>query len=319
MENDCVMTKKSVEVSRVTRQFLSNSCLVVLLIYLSGLSVQANDNVIFNKPVSANDARYQYTYDLMQLVLDATKQEFGEGTITFSENTMTRGRIFNELKKGKLINVMAEAPKKHWDKSLLAVPIPIRKGIQGFRVFIIKDKYQQAFKKINSFADLAKYSTGSGRLWSTVTAMEAAGLNVVTGAHYDGLFGMLEKERFISFGRGINEAYKEVATYKARYGDLMVDTHVLLHIPLVTFFYVSPKFPKLANRIEKGLEKIIADGSFDRFFYQRHCRYFKESSIDKRKVFTIENPLISEELWQELSDKNYLLAPEMNVEQQCLQ
>ena len=55
---------------------------------------------------------------------------------------MTRSRIFHELKKGNLRNVVAEAPQEEWDSHLIAVPIPIRKGIQGFRVFIIKDNQQ---------------------------------------------------------------------------------------------------------------------------------------------------------------------------------
>ena len=293
--------------------------LMVWLISTPITFAYADDIVILNKPVSEKDTRYHYTYDLMQLIFTATEKEYGQGIISLSSSRMTRNRIFNELKKGKLINVMAEAPKKHWDDELIAIRIPIRKGIQGFRVFIIKEKYKAAFSAIDSVADLARYPTGSGRLWSTITAMEAAGLNVVKGTSYDGLFTMLSNERFISFGRGINEAYQEVATYNPKYRDLMVDNHVLLHIPLATFFYVSPQSPKLAKRIKEGLEAIIANGQFDRLFYQYHCKDLLKSQTHNRKIFRIDNPLISASLWQDLQEKNYLYSPEVDITERCHQ
>ncbi len=40
----------------------------------------------------------------------------------------------------------------------------------------------------------------------------------------------------------------------------MVDEHLLLHIPLVTYYYVSHNQPRLAKRIEVGLKRIIENG-----------------------------------------------------------
>ena len=53
--------------------------------------------------------------------------------------------------------------------------------------------------------------TGSGCQWSTKIAMQQAGFKVVESVHYENLFNMLSKGRFITFGRGVNEAYQEIA------------------------------------------------------------------------------------------------------------
>lgn len=45
--------------------------------------------------------------------------------------------------------------------------------------------------------------------WSTTRVLTENGFNVVTGLDYEGLFKMLTKGRFITFGRGINETHRE--------------------------------------------------------------------------------------------------------------
>jgi hypothetical protein len=248
-------------------------------------------------------------------VLEVTP-EFGSSEISALETYMTRNRSFMALKEGHLVTVMAEAPKPEWDENLIAVPIPIRKGVQGFRVFIIHQDNQDKMDRIKTLKDLKALHTGSGAHWSTKTAMEQAGFTVVTGGNYDGLFGMLNKGRFMTFGRGINEAYKELKEHPM-YPNLKVDNNVLLYIPLVTYFYVSPKYPELAERITLGLQRLIEDGTFDRFFYKRHCRDLLKADLPNRKIFTINNPFIYNNRMESIVGKQFLLSPTSDFEDVC--
>jgi hypothetical protein len=278
-------------------------------------SIFAN-KIVLNKELSKLDSRYQYTYDLITLIIEATP-EFGPSEVETSNFHMTRGRALIELKSGKLVNVMAEAPKPEWDENLLVIPIPIRKGIQGLRVFIIGNKNDKLLKNINTLEGFKNLSTGSGTHWSTRTAMEEAGFEVITGSNYDGLFGMLSKGRFSTFGRGINEAYSEVENQQNKYPNLIVDTHVLLHIPLVTYFYVSPKAPEVAKRIKVGLLRLIESGSFDLFFYKRHCKDILKAQINKRKVFHIPNSLVSKKRMLSLVNDDYLIDAKFKLYETC--
>jgi len=190
---------------------------------------------------------------------------------------------------------MAEALKLQWDRELLMVPIPIRKGVQGHRIFLIHRDHAALLRDATTLQDLKALSTGSGHQWSTRLTLTSAGFNVVAGASYDGLFGMLMAKRFVTFGRGINEAYREREFHLLEYPDIVVDENILLSMPLPTFFFVTPQRPLLAERIEWGMRHLMRSGEFDRFFYEYHCADLVRAKLHQRRHFQISNPLISQE------------------------
>ena len=57
----------------------------------------AVDTFIINPPESNNDHRYQYTYDLLILIIEATNNDFGVGTIQISDVVMGPNRILRGL------------------------------------------------------------------------------------------------------------------------------------------------------------------------------------------------------------------------------
>ena len=277
----------------------------------------AVDTFIINPPESNNDHRYQYTYDLLTLIIEATNNDFGVGTIQISDVVMSRNRIFRGLLEGKTVNVIAEASNSQWDEQLIPIKIPIRKGIQGFRVFIIKKQNLPIMANINTLAQLMALDTGSGSQWSSKAAMQNAGFNVIESIQYDNLFNMLSMGRFITFGRGVNEAFQEVEQFKQQYPDLVVDDNILLHIPLATYYYVAPNQPRLATRIQEGLKRIIANGKFDELFYRRHCEFLLKSNINHRRVFKINNPLTTEAEMTSIVGKDFLLEQSSDFSALC--
>ena len=285
----------SFAVSRIARECKRVVGTALWLIAFSlPYSSSAGEVVLINQPLSDTDPRYTYIYELLSLVLETTTATHGSLELQQAPMVISRDRTLVSLIAGNSIHVMAEAPKPNWDENLLPVEIPIRKGLQGFRVFIIHSRNESRLASVNSFDELINLPTGSGAQWSTRKAMELAGFNVVTSPSYKGLFGMLSANRFVTFSRGINEAYREVNAHKSGYPGLVVDDQFLLHIPLPTYFYVTPTRPKLARRIRLGLLQLMASGEFDRFFYRYHCDDLVRSNMSKRRVFRIENPLLEE-------------------------
>jgi hypothetical protein len=284
------MKKKSYLFKIILLSFLINPA-----ISMADTLYNANDTILIYKPLSSNDTRYEYPEILLKKIIEVTETEYWKASVQHSKSIMKRDRAFVSLIKGSEIHVMAEAPKPGWESKLIPVRIPIRKGVQGFRTFLILKQNQTMLSQINTIEELQKIPTGSGVQWSTTAVLEKNGFNVVTGTDYEGLFKMLTKGRFITFGRGINETPVEFEQRKDLYPDLAIEKDLLLYIPLPTYFFVSPKRPELAERIEKGLNTLIDDGSFDVIFNQYFGKIIKDANLSERKMLKINNPNLSAE------------------------
>jgi len=249
--------------------------------------------VLVNSPLSKNDTRYDYPKRLLQRVLTVTQKEYGAAEAINNQNPMKRTRALKELIRGKNLHVMAEAPKPEWTSKVLSIRIPIRKGIQGYRLFLIKKQTQTILNNISSFEEFKSIPTGSGDQWSTTKVLEENKFNVIKGTNYEGLFTMLMLNRFSTFGRGINEAFSEFDQHSKKYPDLAIDNKFALFIPLPTYFFVSPTKIKLRDRIEKGLTKLINSGEFDKIFQEEFGDIIKKANLAARKIYRIPNSNLS--------------------------
>ncbi|MFT6029210.1 MAG: hypothetical protein ACI8O8_000946 [Oleiphilaceae bacterium] len=269
--------------------------LFLLLLFTYNYHVFAVTTIFTNHPLSSQDKRYEYPQKLLDRVLSITSEEFGASKLSSNGLSMNRTRALTSLIEGKNLHVMAEAPKPEWNEKLLVVRIPIRKGIQGFRLFLSKDEHKAHLSQINTFEEFKLVPTGSGEHWSTTSVLQEAGFNVVKGIDYEGLFGMLMRKRFIVFGRGINEIFEEFDQRHSALNELIIDKRFLLYIPLPTYFFVTPTKPELRNRIELGLKRLITSGEFDKIFEAEFGDLIEKAKLDKRIKFSISNPNLSEE------------------------
>lgn len=255
----------------------------------------ALQRVLMNPPDSTLDRRYEYPAALLQRVLSRSLPPSNAVEVAYAEVAMSRDRQLVELQRGVTLQVMAEAPKPGWEEGLIPIRIPIRKGIQGYRLFLIHRDNQAIVAQVATLSDLQSLPTGSGAQWSTRRVLEEAGFEVVVSPSYEGLFDMLNRGRFVTFGRGLNEAFRELEQFGTHYPDLIVDESLALYIPLPTYFFVTPARPDLARQIETGLEAMIADGSFDQFFCDWHRSDIERARLERRRVFCVNNPNLSKE------------------------
>lgn len=56
---------------------------------------------------------------------------------------------------------------------------------------------------------------------------------------------------------------------------------------------VNRKNTRLANDIREGLEKAIADGSFDKLFWQDYGDRLRKAHLETRTVIELKNPLLT--------------------------
>nr|WP_321255218.1 hypothetical protein [uncultured Pseudodesulfovibrio sp.] len=245
-----------------------------------------------------------YIYALLEKALEVTKRTDGPFTISQAPLGMKRNRALHELIEGSNINIHIAATRREWESKTLPIRIPIIKGLLGYRLFLINKKDARLFKKIKNIEKLKKLRAGSGQQWTTTAVLLDAGFTVVTGSDYEGLFGMLEANRFDYFPRGINEIYFELEAQKQKHPDLDIDSALALYFPTPSYFFISPQHPHLADRIQRGLEILIQTGEFDTMFNKEFATSISRAKLNSRKLFIIENPFLTDktpfdrpELW----------------------
>ena len=176
------------------------------------------------------------------------------------------------------------------ERQMLPIRIPIDKGLFGWRIaFVLADK-APALKAVKTLRDLTKLRAGQGYLWPDTEILKQNGLAVVTGSD-DNLANMLKAKRFDYFPRPIIAIWNELRTQN-EYKDLLIDDTFILHYPTAFYFFVAPKRQKLADLITKGLERSIADGSFELVFNKYFKLLIQQTNIKNRLIFELENPLI---------------------------
>lgn len=283
--------------SRFTLAFIMTS-----LVFWAGLSQPAHaadpQIIIFQAPETDGDVRCQYYWNLLDHALAATVKDFGPYELKVCKYEMDENRRHHELEiNSGLLNVIVHGSMRDYEESLRPIRIPLDKGLLGYRVFLIRSDRQSDFSQIQTLASLRRFTVGQGAEWGDVPILEAAGLPVVKGTSYEGLFGMLDAKRFDYFSRGVMEIGDEFELYHKQYPQLAIETNLMLYYPLTRYFYVSrsPDGEKLAHRIETGLGRIITDGTFAKLFDYFKQPFIAQLHMKNRLLFRIDNPLLTEE------------------------
>jgi hypothetical protein len=274
---------------------LLKASLIGLIFQCIALPVFAEELTVIYSPshVSKDDTRFNYAISLLTYVLNKTIATHGPFKIKPAKG-MNVGRAIEFLKKHdeNTVNVIWTTSSKERENSLLPIRIPIRKGLLGYRIFLIKKEDQKIFSNIQTVEQLKQLTVGQGHIWNDVIVFKENDFSIVTGPNYEGLFRMLLKGRFDYFSRGVNEAPSEYESRKEMYPNLAIEDSILLYYPWPKFFFTSKKNIKLAQRIEQGLNMMIEDGSFDALFLKYHKEDIERVNLKDRKLFRINNPLL---------------------------
>jgi hypothetical protein len=267
---------------------------LLLLILQATASLAGGLEVIRPLPEAPGDTRYDHYWQLLAQALTTTEPDFGPFTLREASLPMTEPRALAELEAGRsTITVLVHGNVADYEQRLLPIRFPLDKGLLGYRVFLIRSDMQPKLDLVGGLDDLRRYSIGQGRDWGDVTILRAAGLTVVEGTSYEGLFPMLAAGRFQLFSRSVVEVEEELARIKPDHPELGIERHLMLFYPLTRYFYVSrsPTGDELARRISTGLERMLKIGLFDRMFDAFKSRFDGQIGFRDRLLMRIANPL----------------------------
>ncbi|MCV2359575.1 transporter substrate-binding domain-containing protein [Paucibacter sp. TC2R-5] len=256
--------------------------------------------VVYPRPVRDVDRSSLFPLQLLKLALDASGVRC---ELSASKDLMVQSRALKEL----------EAPQDHlhiaWsmtsvqrEQSLLPVRIPIFKGLYGWRVLLIKQGQQAAWSEVDGLDGLKRFTLVQGHDWPDTEILRANGLTVTTGSSFAALFKMLDMGRAQAFPRSVLEAGWEQEGQKQLFA---VEPKLVLHYPTAVYFFVRPGDQRLAALVELGLNRLLANGGFDRLFDAHHAEPLRQAGLHKRRVIELHNPLLPEqtplarkELWR---------------------
>lgn len=254
--------------------------------------------VVYPQAESKTDSRYDYEWAVLQTALKKTRQRYGPFDMHASADGMSPARVTLELAapNGR-IKLFARATSTELERQFRPIRIPLDRGLLGYRVFLVRRADLPRFAAVRTLDDLRQLRAGQGKGWADIAALNGAGLPVVEGSSYEGLFAMLAAGRFDFFSRSADEALREYAERHARHPELAVEPTLLLHYALPRYFFVrrDAEGDKLAERIETGLETMIRDGSLNALFHQYKHATIEQAGLNHRRVLHIPNPALPPE------------------------
>jgi hypothetical protein len=268
---------------------------IIILLMAQGTATFAGTlDVLRPLPEAPGDTRYDHYWQLLAQALAVTEPDFGPFRLSEAALPMTERRAIDELESGKgTVTVLVHGNVADYEQRLLPIRFPLDKGLLGYRVFLIRGEIQSKLDLVGSLDDLRRYSIGQGREWGDVTILREAGLTVVEGTNYEGLFSMLAARRFQLFSRSVVEVGEELAREKPDHPDLAIDRHLMLFYPLTRYFYVtrSPAGDALARRISEGLERMLKNGRFESMFEDFKSPFERQIGFLNRLLIRVANPL----------------------------
>lgn len=277
--------------------------LILVLALLSVVSTSwSHDVVRMNTGNQANDLRTIYKMKALKRALMLSEKEFGPYEIKIFEIPTTPKRAISEVKSSRSINLFIGITSLQWEQETIPIRIPLRRGILDYRLLAINKQNADLFSNLNSLSELKKLAAGLRVGWVTTQAFNAQHFKVFELESLDGLYHMLDSKMVDYIPRGINEVYDEISVRKL--SNTVVADNVMLYMPAPTYIFVSPTEPRLAMRLEAGLEAMVADGSLKAQFYDFYADDLKRANIkNRRAIFTLnpllppETPIEREELW----------------------
>lgn len=242
------------------------------------------------------DSRYDYDWAVLRAALEKTVPGFGPFEQRQSPVAMSPSRVVQEMStpSGR-VNIFVRASSPELETQFLPIRLPVDRGLLGYRLLLIRQADRTRFSQVKTVADLRPLRAGVGQGWADIAILQDAGIGVVEGSNYAGLFAMLAAGRFDFFSRSADEALREIDERHASYPQMEIEATLLLHYPLPRYFFLrrDAEGALLAQRIETGMEMMIRDGSLNALFQRYKGDIITSAALRQRRVIKLANPRLT--------------------------
>lgn len=267
--------------------------LLIVFVFLPCVVV-AETRVVYPAPESPQDRRFDDVRALLQGALERTVDDYGPFHMEPVAESMSSTRYARELEQGRVPNVIWTSTSIERESALLPIRIPLRRGLLSYRIGLIHQDGQPRLSAMRTIEDLQALTFVQGIGWGDVDVYRANGIAVET-AQYESQFRMVQAGRVDMFPRGVGEVFAEFEARAEQLPGLSVERDLLLYYPWPYYLFVAPDNQRLAERLEVGLRRMIADGSFEEIFQRYHGADIARARLNERHVIHLHNPLLPTE------------------------
>ncbi len=240
--------------------------------------------------------RVKHETEVIQLALDKSRKKYGDLALEVNFELLSNQRVERAIHDGQMINLTSSPIwmiNENQDDQLIVIPIPIARGLLGYRRCIVRKADLPKFSKIDTLADLRELTAGLVNTWTDVNIFEHSGLKWQGAKSIEQLHYMLTRSRFDYLPLGSVEAKESLQNSPYR-DELAIVPDLVIYYPLPVLVQVSVNRPILAERIEYGLRQAQADGSLDALFDKHYGTVVEELRAQKTRVIVMENPHLPE-------------------------
>jgi hypothetical protein len=252
------------------------------------------------------DPIYAYAKEVLYQALKATEEDFGTFEFIITEQEVLQARQLRSLEHS-MLDVTWSVATKERERHHLPIRVPIMEGLFGKRALFINSE-DTRFEQPLSLAQLQTMRAVQGYDWPDTRIFRANNIRVLETT-YDASFKMVAEKFADMFPRSVMEINHEIEVGN-KTDNLKIAPNIVIAYPSPMFYFVSSDRPKLAQRIQQGLEKLIANGTLKRLLEAQTIYQQSMALLEGRTVIKLQNPLLSEQSKQALN--TYLPYPSLN-------
>ncbi|MBR7781493.1 hypothetical protein [Undibacterium luofuense] len=267
------------------RRFTEFSLTLCLLFNLTSVRADSDDTI---------HVRYyqggtvpEYAVRVLTLALQKSGHSYSLTPVT---TPMTTPRIVRTIRNNTpdSVNLFWAASSPDLENALAAIPVPIERGLIGFRVLVTSQEYLPRIEQMNNDHNFKTINLLQGIGWSDTAILRKNGFTV-TEASPDNLYNMLAAGRADAFPRSAIDAERELRTQQKLHPSLTIAPGIALVYPRFgVFFFVSGDNKPLRIALEKGMQAALKDGSFLKLYEEDpDIRSALKMLRDPRKIYKL--------------------------------
>jgi len=209
-----------------------------------------------------NSGTYYYAR-LLHLALEKTVEDYGAYELALPDALFVDDRLKAAIMQG-YVDVSWFSTTPETEQQLRAIKVPLLGEINQYRLLLIREEDQPRFAQVETLEDLRGFVGGLSEQWPEAEVLAANDLPFVSTTGYNRLFQMLAAGRFDYFSRGLYQIAGEIERFPEL--GLVIEQTLMLAYPSHMYFFVHPDNTRLAERIETGLLRARADGSWQALY-----------------------------------------------------
>ncbi|WP_175439552.1 transporter substrate-binding domain-containing protein [Alteromonas lipolytica] len=254
--------------------------------------------------VFEDNSVHLYFVSALKLALAKTESTSGQTKIIPDPFNATQDRLLRQVKEGTT-DVTWAVTSVEREREHLAVYFPLARGLLGYRLMLIHPNRQAEFNDITT-AQLKKLVAVQGIGWPDTDVLRFNGYRVEEEP-FSMLFKLIHNNMADFFPRSAIEIQNEVDN-RPQF-NLLIEKSTAFYYPSPMYFFVNKQNVRLAERIHRGLDIALKDGSLMALYQGASFASSAEQLLNAHRVIELKNPVLSKRSIYMLTEyKDFLIS-----------